>query len=146
MKSVKDAKGLWRPSTTKTVNKHFCTDVLQCPREAMSQQQPEKWHNGKWADHHNKPTSHSTLSVQQFLANTGMTDGLTHLYSPEPSIMWLYSFPDTHAGNAENKTSWHQYGWRIITCYTCRILNSRSEAVHPYLWKPSKHAQKQLHL
>jgi hypothetical protein len=62
---------------THSTDTNICADILQ---QDVWQKWPEKWHNGNLFHHHHNAPVHP-LSVQEFLANNGMTVNLHPLDS-----------------------------------------------------------------
>ena len=66
-----------------TVNKEFYKTVLQCLRDAVRRQRPEKWRSGNWILHHDNAPAHRAVTLNEFLAKHN-TPSLPHPpYSPD---------------------------------------------------------------
>ena len=65
--------------------------VLQRLRDAVRRKRRDKWH-GEWFLHHNNAPSHTSLVVQQFLADKSIPVITQPPYSPDlaPSDFWLF--------------------------------------------------------
>ena len=74
-----------------TVNGHFYVQVLQRLRDAVQRKQRDKW-QGEWFLHHDNASSHTSLVVQQFLAEKSIPVITQPPYSPDlaPSDFWLF--------------------------------------------------------
>jgi len=73
-----------------TVNGHFYVQVLQRLRDAVRRKRRDKWQE-EWFLHHDNPSSHTSLVVQQFLAEKSFPVITQPPYSPDlaPSDFWL---------------------------------------------------------
>ena len=74
----------------RTVNGHFYVQVLQ-RRDAVRRKQRDEW-QGEWFLHHDNTSSHTSLVVQQFLAEKSIPVITQPPYSPDlaPSDFWLF--------------------------------------------------------
>jgi transposase len=75
-----------------SVTGHFYVQGLQRLREAVRKKRPDSWH-GQWFLHHDNAPSHTSLVVQQFLAEKNIPVITQPPYSPDlaPSDFWLFS-------------------------------------------------------
>jgi hypothetical protein len=75
-----------------SVTGHFYVKVLQRLRDAVRRKRGDKWH-GQWFLHHDNAPSHTSLVVQQFLAEKNIPVITQPPYSPDlaPSDFWLFS-------------------------------------------------------
>ena len=65
-----------------TVNGHFYVQVLQRLRDAIWRKRRDKW-QGEWFLHHDNASSHTSLAVQQFLAEKSIPVITQPPYSPD---------------------------------------------------------------
>jgi len=74
-----------------TVNGHFYVKVLQRLHDAVRRKRHNKW-QGEWFLHHDNASSHTSLVVQQFLAEKSIPVITQPPYSPDlaPSDFWLF--------------------------------------------------------
>ena len=74
-----------------TVNGHFYVQVLQRLRDAVRRKRRDKW-QGEWFLNHDNASSHTSLVVQQFLAEKSIPLITQLSYSPylAPSDFWLF--------------------------------------------------------
>jgi len=74
-----------------TVNGHFYVQVLQRLRNAVRRKRRDKW-QVEWFLHHDNALSHTSLVVQQFLAEKSIPVITQPPYSPDlaPSDFWLF--------------------------------------------------------
>jgi len=74
-----------------TVNGHFYVQVLQSLRDAVWRKWHDKW-RGEWFLRHNNAPSHTSLFVQQFLAEKSIPVITQPPYSKDlaPSDFWLF--------------------------------------------------------
>ena len=74
-----------------TANGHFYVQVLQRLRDAVRRKRRDKW-QGEWFLHHDNASSHTSLVVQQFLADKSIPVITQSPYSPDlaPSDFWLF--------------------------------------------------------
>ena len=75
-----------------TVNGHFYVQVLQRLRDAVRRKRRDKWQE-EWFLHHDNASSHTSLVVQQFLAEKSIPVITQPPYSPDlaPSDFRLFS-------------------------------------------------------
>jgi hypothetical protein len=59
----------------------------------------EKWHTGNRLHHHDNGPVHFELSVQEFLANNGITLILHHLHPASPWLLLWQHFSEAQADN-----------------------------------------------
>jgi len=73
------------------VNGHLYVQVLQRLRDAVRRKQHDKW-QGEWFLHHDNALSHTSLVVQQFLAEKSIPVITQPPYSLDlaPSHFWLF--------------------------------------------------------
>jgi hypothetical protein len=71
---------------------HFYMQVLQRLCNAVRRKQRDKWQAGMWFLHHTNALNHTSLVVQQFLAEKNIPIITQPLYSPDlaPSGFWLF--------------------------------------------------------
>lgn len=116
---------LWRARNcapqTHSTDTNICADILQ---QDVWQKWPEKWHNGNLFHHHHNAPVHP-LSVQEFLANNGMTVNLHSLDSGCGTLgfFFFFPFPKTEDGAGRKEISWHQHDSRMAG-YVFRALNT----------------------
>jgi len=74
-----------------TVNGHFYVQVLQRLRVALRRKRRDKW-QGEWCLHHDNAPSHTSLVVQQFLAEESLPVITQASYPPDlaPRDFWLF--------------------------------------------------------
>ena len=85
-----------------TVNGNFYVQVLQRLRDAVRRKRRDQWH-GEWFLYHDKAPSHTSLVVQQFLAEKSIPVITQTSYPPDltPSYFWL--FPTLKMGLKETR-------------------------------------------
>jgi len=67
------------------VNHQFYAGHLTHLQEDVQTQHPEKWCPGNWFLHHGNGPAHSAWTMQEFLANYGMTVVTHPSHSPDPT-------------------------------------------------------------
>jgi len=75
----------------RTVNGHFHVQILQRLRDAVRRKRRDKW-QGEWFLHHDNAPRHTSLVVQQFLAEKSIPVITQPPYSSDlaPSDFWLF--------------------------------------------------------
>jgi len=69
--------------TGQTVNKEFYKTVLQCLRDAVRRDCPEKWRSGNWILHHDNAPAHRAVTTNEFLAKHNIPSLPQPPYSPD---------------------------------------------------------------
>jgi len=82
-----------------TANNHFYVQLLQRLRDAVRSKRSDKWH-GEWFLHHDDAPSHTSLVVQQFLAEKSRPIPLIAQppYSPDLTPSDFCLFPTLKMG------------------------------------------------
>jgi hypothetical protein len=81
-----------------TVNGHFYIQVLQRLRDAVQRKRHDKW-QAEWFLHHDKASSHTSLVVQQFLAEKSIPVITQPLYSSDLVLSDFWLFPTLKMGS-----------------------------------------------
>jgi hypothetical protein len=84
-------------SPGQSVTGHFCMQVLQRLRSKVQRKRRYKW-QGQWFLHHDNASSHTSLVVQQFLAEKNIPLITQSPYSPDLTLSDFWLFPTLKMG------------------------------------------------